>query len=348
VPAPTRPSWHRRAPLAALVLSVLAAHALLLAGVTTGQDGRSTDSHPGSPPLQVRQIVLPVAVAPVPAPAPAAPPPRVAAPVRPAAVVAVAVAPPVTEPSPQPAPTPPPQVAMADAAPAPAAPPAAEAESSAGEAPPTFTTRPPPAAELHYELRRGVLSGQGLLSWRPAGEHYELQIDGNAFGVPVLVQHSSGGFDRAGLAPLRFVDRRRGRDQRAANFQRDKGLITWSGTVAETRLLPGAQDRLSWMVQLAAIVAAQPERWVAGERIPMLVVGARGDADVWTFVVSGREPVDVAGARVENTLALRREPRKPYDTAVQVWLDPQRHHLPVRLRLATAGGNDALELLLKP
>jgi hypothetical protein len=89
---------------------------------------------------------------------------------------------------------------MADAAPAPApaAPPAAEAESSAGEAPPTFTTRVPPAAELHYELRRGVLSGQGLLSWRPAGDHYDLQIDGNAFGVPVLVQHSSGGFDRAG------------------------------------------------------------------------------------------------------------------------------------------------------
>jgi hypothetical protein len=67
VPAQTRPSWHRRAPLAALVLAVLAAHALLLAGVTTGQDGRSTDSRPGRAPLQVRQIVVPVAVAPVPA-----------------------------------------------------------------------------------------------------------------------------------------------------------------------------------------------------------------------------------------------------------------------------------------
>jgi hypothetical protein len=31
-----------------------------------------------------------------------------------------------------------------------------------------------------------------------------------------------------------------------------------------------------------------------------------------------------------------------------VWLDPARHHLPVRLKLSTAGGGDSLEFLLKP
>jgi len=78
------------------------------------------------------------------------------------------------------------------------------------------------------------------------------------------------------------------------------------------------------------------------------VAGARGDADVWSFAVVGNQGVDVVGIRIESTLALRREPRKPYDTQVEVWLDPARHHLPVRLKLSTAGGDDALEFVLKP
>ncbi len=47
--------------------------------------------------------------------------------------------------------------------------------------------------------------------------------------------------------------------------------------------MPGTQDRLSWMLQLAAIVEAAPERHGPGARVSMFVVGARGDADVWTF-----------------------------------------------------------------
>jgi hypothetical protein len=34
---------------------------------------------------------------------------------------------------------------------------------------------------------------------------------------------------------------------------------------------------------------------------------------------------------------LRREPLKPFDTRGELWLDPQRHHLPVRLTLSTIG-----------
>ena len=150
------------------------------------------------------------------------------------------------------------------------------------------------------------------------------------------------------MAPLRFVDRRRGRDLRAANFQRDRGLITYSGSSAQYPLPAGAQDRLSWMVQLAAIVEAEPARFRPGEQVEMAVSGSRGDTDVWTFTVSGREAVDIAGARLERSLALRREPRKPYDTRVEVWLDPARHHLPARIRLSSERGAEALDFVLKP
>jgi hypothetical protein len=368
--------------LAGLGLAVLLAHALLLAGLPIGAgDGTA----PGFGPMQVRQIVrvspeLPAAQPPArrarPQPAPAAAP--AAAPMMPAATPeplppAEPPLPAGAGPAPDPAPDPTPALAEAPAAaaseaqpvpdaasaavaaastPEPAAAsgavPPALAPAAAGTAPPVYATRVPAPATLRYELRRGVLGGEGELAWRPGADGYELQIEGRAFGMQVLAQTSSGRFDSAGLAPLRFVDRRRGRDARAANFQRDKAIISWSGVTAEQALLAGAQDRLSWMVQLAAIVDADPARFGAGERVLMQVAGARGDVDLWAFGVLGRDAVEVVGARIEGTLALRREPRKPFDTVVEVWLDPARQHLPVRLKLATAGGGDALEFVLKP
>ncbi|GMV75509.1 MAG: hypothetical protein AMXMBFR78_24590 [Rubrivivax sp.] len=229
-----------------------------------------------------------------------------------------------------------------------AAAPRAAAPPAAASAPPTYRTRIPPSAVLRYDLRRGALGGEGELRWQHDDGRYELQLQGSVLGLSLLSQSSRGGFDAAGLAPERFLDRRRGREQRAANFQRERGLITYSGDAAQHPLLAGAQDRLSWMVQLAAIVDADPARWQPGTQVEMAVTGSRGDSDVWTFTVSGREAVELAGGRPIEALALAREPRKPHDTSVQVWLDPARHHLPVRLRLSNGRDGDALLFVLVP
>lgn len=211
---------------------------------------------------------------------------------------------------------------------------------------PTYPTRVPPSAVLRYELRRGILSGQGEMRWHASPDGYTLRIEGTALGLHLLTWSSRGGFDAAGLSPLEFVDHRRRRDPRVATFRRERGVISYSPPEDENELLPGAQDRLSWMIQLAAIVDARPQRFVAGQRVVMQVTGARGDADQWAFVMTGRTAVEVAGATVDGTLAFSREPRKPGDTRVEVWLDPARRHLPVRVKLST--DSDALEFLLKP
>jgi hypothetical protein len=223
----------------------------------------------------------------------------------------------------------------------------AVAPESGGDSVPVYPTRFAPAARLAYELRRGMLSGSGELQWRPEGRRYELTMEGTAFGLSIIGWTSSGLIDRAGLAPERFVDRRRGRDVRAANFQRDKGLITFSGPQVEYPLVAGAQDRLSWMLQLPAIIEADAARGAIGERITMFVVGARGEGDLWTFRVEGVEAIEVPAGPVPAALRLRREPRRPYDTLVEVWLDPARHHLPARVRLATPQTDDSTEFLLR-
>jgi len=220
-------------------------------------------------------------------------------------------------------------------------------EGAEGIAVPVYATRPPPAARLQYELRRGALSGSGQLVWLPGEATYGLSLEGSAFGALLIGQTSSGGFDAAGIAPLRFLDRRRGRDEQAANFQRDRSLITFSGPDVQVALQPGTQDRLSWMLQLPAIIEAAPARFVPGTHITLFVVGARGEASVWTFDVEARENISLPAGPVAGALRLKREPRKPYDTQIEVWLDPARHHLPVRVRQAVSQGGDATEFLLR-
>ena len=212
--------------------------------------------------------------------------------------------------------------------------PAAEAD----EPIPHYRTRMPPAALLRYDLQRGGLHGSGDLLWRPDGDHYELRLDGRVGPLTVLTQISRGGFDGAGLAPLRFTDKRLRRPVSAANFQREAGKITFSGPATEFALHAGTQDRLSWMLQLAAIVAAEPALRSAGAKVVMGVVGAHADAAVWAFRCIGREPVETAAGAVDSIRYVR-DPRDPYDTTVQVWLDPQHHFLPVHAT-QKAGPND--------
>jgi hypothetical protein len=210
---------------------------------------------------------------------------------------------------------------------------------------PVYRTRLPPAARVDYRLSRGGISGSGVLDWRPEARAYTLRLEGS---VPIigtlLVQTSRGSLDAAGLAPERFTDKRLRRSEQAANFQRNVGKVTFSGAPAEWPVRPGMQDRLSVMLQLSAIangwggrVPAEGEHW----RIP--VVGARGDARVWSLRFEGPQTVETPDGPVQ-ALHFLREPESPYDTRAEFWLDPARSFLPVRARL-TDGRGDAFELL---
>lgn len=227
-------------------------------------------------------------------------------------------------------------------------PPAPQDEPAAAEPPPTgaalelptYAVRLPEAGRWRYRLLRGPASGEAQLSWQPMPDgRYELRLEGRIAGLTLLDWVSRGSLDPVGIAPERFVIRRRGRDHQAANFQHDAGKITFSGPTHELPLLPGVQDRLSWMLQLAAIVEAAPQRFGAGARLSLMVVAARGGAEVWHFTVLGTDRLSQG-----SSLKLVREARRPHDTQVEIWLDPARGHLPVRAVLAQAEGGPPLEL----
>jgi hypothetical protein len=330
--------------------AVLALHWLLL--VTLAPSWVDPEEPAAAAPvLNVRSVTVPMPVPTLPAAVEVVPSPRVA-PAQPARKVARV--PPPSKPAASavtvPAPPPEPVAAVAAAEAAPPAEVPAPAPAAASEPPPApaidvpvYATRLPPPGTWRYQLTRGIASGEALLSWRPdEQQRYELKLEGFVAGISVLDWVSSGAIDNAGIAPDRFVIRRRGKDSQAANFQRDAGKITFSGPTHELPLIAGVQDRLTWMLQLPAVIEAAPQRFGAGSTVVLMVVGARGGADVWTFKVIGAEPVgDVAA------LKLVREARKPRDVQAEVWLDPARGHIPLRAVLSQPDGGTPFELQLQ-
>lgn len=218
---------------------------------------------------------------------------------------------------------------------------------ASGAPPPRYATQLPPAATLQYAARREGRGSAGLqaeLRWRPEAAGYTLTL-----GFENIGWASVGALDGDGLAPLRHVETRRGRELRAANFRRDAGAggdrITYSGPAVEHPLWPGAQDRLSWLVQLPAVLQADPGLARPGAEVVIFVAGVRGDAAWWHFVAQGSDAVALADGTVVDAVRLRRQPQQAWDTEAEVWLDPQRHHLPVRLILRH-GPASTLELRL--
>lgn len=203
---------------------------------------------------------------------------------------------------------------------------------------PSVTAEPPiaaiPAAAFLwlYELRQGEASGEARLSWMPEGSHYRARLERTLNGRALPGWHSQGSLDGQGLAPDRFSQQRGGRDSRATNFRREQGLISFSASPALLPLPAGVQDRLSWMPQLAARVAADARLHRPGAELELPVVGLSGAVQAWRFVVQQGADLSLPIGMISGTLHLRRHAQAPYDSDVEVWLDPARHYLPVRLR----------------
>ena len=213
-----------------------------------------------------------------------------------------------------------------------------------GTPPPLYPTRLPAPTHLRYALSYNGQPGEATLRWPHDGQRYAMALDGVAQAAdrPLLAQASQGALDANGLAPDRFVDRRRGGRQQAANFRRDIERIGFSGPPRQFPAWPGAQDRLSWLAQLAAILAAghaEPE-------VRLFVVDARGQGGNWRLQRLPDERLDTPSGEVWMQ-RWQREPPRPEGLQVQAWLDPTRGHWPALLRFTALRSGDVIELRLQ-
>ena len=228
-------------------------------------------------------------------------------------------------------------------------PPAAAAAGPAQwlEPTPVYASAPPPASQRRFRLARGQDTAWAHLHWQPDGTSYTLSLqaepdadEGAAPRHPLagLGASSRGRIGPEGLQPERYVDRRQGRDQRAANFDAMARTVRGSGGGVPWPFPPGGQDRLSWLLQLAAVLQANPALAAPGARIVLPVAGPREAPAAWVFDVLEIQPFTLADGSQRPALALRRRAGGPYQLQAEVWLDPAAHHLPLGWRLATPPG----------
>jgi hypothetical protein len=360
---PGRPPWRA---LAGLTLGVALVHLLLLglAPMAVGPEPSPlankfiTRTIVIAPPAAEKAVTPPLAA---PAEArPAAPPkprrPRAPSVPRPKAAPQVA---PTPEPAPDASPAPDTPDLTAQAAPdsgatAPETPASAAAgvTTAAGAASPaspasgniagTQSLRIPGSVKLSFAAtgQRGASPMQGVfgtLEWLQDGSTYDARLTLKLLFATIVSQHSAGRIGPSGIEPERYSESRKG--EVAAHFVRDQGQILFSNNAPPTPLLPGAQDRLSVVMQLGGLLAGDPARYPGGSQITVQTAGTR-EAGTWVFNIENEEKVTVQAGEY-TVRKLTRSPRKDFDVKLEVWLAPALGYLPVRIKQTQPNGDFA-------
>lgn len=203
----------------------------------------------------------------------------------------------------------------------------------------------PSSMTLRYDVQ-GTAKGlqyhaSSELQYQHNGQQYEARLSISAFLIGSRSDMSQGNLGSAGLEPVRYA--MKSRSERAAHFVRDKGLITFSSNRPDAVLQPGAQDRLSVLIQLASILAADPKTHQPGSKLGFQVASA-DSATLWQFTVEGPENIELPSG-VQSALRLVRQPRTEYDQRVEVWMSDQVSWMPVRIRITQANGDTVDQLL---
>ena len=205
----------------------------------------------------------------------------------------------------------------------------------------------PDSALLKYQVQ-GQAKGfnywaSAELNWQQDGKDYEARLEVSAFLLGSRVQVSKGTLGAEGIMPTRFSDKTR--SELAAHFQRDKGIISFSANSPDAPLLKGAQDRLSVVLQLSSLLAADPTRFPPGTMLSFQTVSQR-EAEVWQFLVEKEDMLQLPFGDI-SAIKLNRKPRREFDQHIEIWFAPTLGYLPVRLRITNANGDFVDQLLSK-
>lgn len=200
----------------------------------------------------------------------------------------------------------------------------------------------PASARLKYDVQ-GLAKGfnytvNGELLWQQDGQTYEARLEISHFLFGYRIQTSKGALGSDGLAPVRFGDKTRG-GELAAHFQREKNIISFSANTPDAPLTPVAQDQLSVLMQIGAMLAAEPSRFVPSSQWTFEAAGPRS-VETWTFTTGPAEELQLPGGRV-HALKFTREPSAQYDTKVELWLALEQAYLPVHIKITQSNGDYA-------
>jgi hypothetical protein len=138
-------------------------------------------------------------------------------------------------------------------------------------------------------------------TWRGKGA---LSLRGEA------VRSSEGSIAADGLRPVKFEDKRTGRDMQHAEFN-----------AAAKTATPLRQDRLSFIWTFAFSPPKGP--------VTVKVTDSKGSTE-YTYEPAGRERVKTPAGEFDALKLVKRK-HNPDDKGTEIWLAVERNYLPVRL-----------------
>ncbi len=192
----------------------------------------------------------------------------------------------------------------------------------------------PSRISLSFKATSSISDGVADYSWKREGNRYETESSLQATGffismfAGVMHQVSQGEVDANGLKPDSFRFRRGEGEAEVAEFARlsNELRLTRGGRTRTQPLPPGIQDTQSFLFQFAYEAARLQG---VDDRLDVLVTNAR-KVYRHRFKVVGKETIETRFGAVP-TLHLRSEAVDPEDV-YEVWLSPENHHLPVKLK----------------
>jgi hypothetical protein len=286
--------------------------------------------------------------------------PNPAAPARRVASVRWLSSPPPASPPPapraavvtQPKPPAPPPVDVTEAAPTEpaetlqaATPPASSPPASDATEPDTRSLPAPSIAvspaqtRLVYDITGEVkgrnVFAEGLLEWTVKDGRYEASLAVRMFLLGTRTQTSVGRIGPQGLMPERFGERQR--DDAATHFDYEGQRVRFSRNRPDAPLLPGTQDRLSVILQLAARMQANPQDFDTGREWSMPVASSR-EVENWRWRVGEVETLTLPKGSVPAR-HLTRPALNERDSTIELWMAPALQYLPVRIRITQSNGD---------
>lgn len=191
----------------------------------------------------------------------------------------------------------------------------------------------PVSATIEYVVsigQGGAPLGRATHEWRRKGSAYSIQAVTETTGLAALIrriairQTSAGALGPDGLIPNEYRYERNGELTESAVFDwsRLRLSMTSKGRVREEPLSPGSQDLLSQIYQLALLRAQ--------DRPPAMAITNGKRYRRYTFELVGAEKLDTMMGELRAVHFRTQGPQDEQST--EVWIAPERHNLPVRIR----------------
>lgn len=183
--------------------------------------------------------------------------------------------------------------------------------------------------------------GVASIDWTVNKDKYSMSIHA---GLDLLLTSfnlykltSEGRLDQFGIAPEISTEARRTRASTATHFHREDKTISFSSSSKIVTMDDGAQDKASFLMQLASIGYADEKQFFAGKEFEMQVAEER-DAALFHFLVLGKEEINTKLGKISAWHLLRAPRPGSYNSQLDIWLAPEFGWYPVQIRNTESNG----------